>query len=318
MRWVALVFLLLGPRAAFAAQSPAEHTYIAMKQDSDIFLGEGVAELKDFDGDKLKTRAAAKERALGDLAANVSVEVKSQSSEKLESKDGKVSEELKSQSSSQADLKLDYVKYVELDEFPGSGQVTVLASLDKEDYRRQLAGKAVKVYRPEFGFRISGVLGLPDTADLHLDQDHHPGGDPAGVGLDIVLQSFYFGYQIQFDQTGGTDQNPKSYTINALHLGYDWVPWAWRVQPFVPIQVQYSYWDMDPSFAQTIEASAGLGLRFWANDTVAFQVQAAWDQGLWGGAIYQSGGNSLTVNGHDAHVAMTGPQFGAGITWSGF
>jgi hypothetical protein len=277
-----------------------------------------VAELKDFGGDPPKASAAAKQRALGDLAANVRVQVTSDSAEKTVSKDGKVSEELQSQSQSHADVALENVKTMEFKDFPNAGQVTVLASLNKEDYRRQLAGKAVKVYRPELGFRISGVVALPDTADLHEDQQSHPGGDPAGIGLDVVWRSFYFGYQIQFDQYGPADKIPKSYTISALNLGYDWVPWAWRVQPFVPVQLQYAYWDMDPSFAQTVEAGAGLGLRFWANDSIAFQVQGLWNQGLWGGAVYQSGGNALTVNGHDAHVAMTGPQLGAGITWSGF
>jgi hypothetical protein len=292
--------------------------YVYIRQDSDLYVGEGIAKLSDFDNDPAKASAAAKERAMADLASSVQVRVHSETTENLESKNGKMDEDIKSRSQSQADIVLDNVKTMEFKGMPDQGSVTVLASLSKEDYRRQLAGKGVKVYLPELGLRIGGILSFPSTDDLHGDQPHHPGGDPAGPELDFIWRSFYLGYQIQFDQYGAPGQMPKSYTISAINLGYDWTPWAWRVQPFVPLQIQYAYWDMDPSFAQTFEASAGLGLRLWANDSVAFQIQGTWNQGLWGGGIYQSGGNLLAVNGHDAQVAMTGPEWAAGITWSGF
>jgi hypothetical protein len=303
---------------ARAADSPAMKTYLHMKQDSDIYLGEGLAEAKEFDGDTAKALEASHTRAKGALAEAIHVRVSSQVSESLQSKDGQANEEMKSSTRSQAEVDIDNIKFMEFADFPDKGQMTVLALVGKEDYRRQLAGKGVKVFEPEYGFRIGGVVSLPDEADLHLDTPHHPGGDPAGLKLDFIWRGFYLGYQIQFDVSGTSDQIPKSFNINALNLGYDWSPWAWRVQPILPVQVRYSYWDMDPSFAQTFSASAGLGVRYWANDTVAFQIQGTWNQGLWGGAIYQSGGNFVAVNGHDAHVSMTGPELGAGITWSGF
>jgi hypothetical protein len=321
----ALLALGLAAGAGLAAgeASPsakaAMRSYMYIKEDTDRYVGEGVAALADFGGDQAKALAAAKERARGDLASNVRVQISSDTTEKLGSSGGQASEDIHSETRSHADLALENVRTMDFKDFPEAGQVTVLASLDKEDYRRQLSGKAVKVYRPEAGFRLGGGLALPSTDDLHGDQDQHPGGDPAGAELDVLWRSFYFGFQIAFDVTGTSDKGePKPYSISAINLGYDWAPWAWRVQPFVPLQLQYAYWDMDPSFAQTFSASAGLGVRFWANDTVALQLQGAWNQGLAGGDIYQSGGNLLTVNGHQAHVAMTGPSFGAGITWSGF
>jgi hypothetical protein len=332
MRLAALLLLCLGPVAAFAAQSPAEHTYIAMKQDGDIYLGEGVAELKDFDGDKLKARAAAKERARGDLAANVSVEVKSQSSEKLESKDGKVSDELKSQTSSQADLKLDNVKYLELNDYPAAGQLTVLASLDKEDYRRQLAGQGVRVYAPEWGVKLSlgraqsypyKRLAANKVPDAYLAANPNtPLPDSSlnewinTVGLDLDYRSWEMGLQTWSSNLHFPVWDPKTGTYKdggggvdaAFHVGYNWTPWKTRLQPFVPLQLTLAF--LQNNYATGY--GAGLGLRFWMTDSLALVLE-----GLGTGGITKSPDIQLQPDVTD-NIDLQGFQGTFGILWSGF
>jgi hypothetical protein len=351
MRSAALLCLLLGPVAALAAQSPAERTYIAMKQDSDIYLGEGVAELKDFDGDKLKARSAAKERARGDLAANVSVEVKSLSSEKLESKDGKVSEELKSQSSSQADLKLDNVKYVELDEYPEPGQVTVLASLNKEDYRRQLAGKTTPVYRPEYGIKLDAWgLSLPsfntiedsgtNAANLPLaggngssSNSNSNGattgstGDTPGIGMEFVWKDFSLGLDyyskdmqvyLYHPSAGNYDRITDGLSLAMVSLGWQWIPWDWRVQPFFPVGLDGAFSDFNYFQAYGAGAFAGAGLRYWPSDSFSIELSWRYLQGF-NDADYEKAGQPMLLRpGQQADFSLTGQQTRAAIQWSGF
>src|SRR5258708_3633608 len=124
---VLTVFYSVGQ--AETSSSAAMASYVYIKQNSDLFVGEGTAKTSEFGDDQAKALDAAKERARADLASSVKVRIKSETSEKLESKDSKVSEEIKSQSQSQADVSLENVKYMEFKDFPGKGQVTVLASL---------------------------------------------------------------------------------------------------------------------------------------------------------------------------------------------
>src|SRR5258708_6643732 len=178
-----------------ASKAATMRAYMYIKEDSDRFVGEGVAELKEFDGDSVKALAAAKERARGDLASNVRVQVSSDTAEKLESKNGKVTEELKSESKSHADVALENVKYMEFKDFPEKGQMTVLASLSKEDYRRQLAGKKVSVYLPENSLRFGAGYTVNDSTvriarDSNRTDGLAQGGSAFSMNLDYTWESY--------------------------------------------------------------------------------------------------------------------------------
>jgi hypothetical protein len=331
-----------------AKDSPAEHLYMTMKQNQDLFVGEGTADISDFQGKPLDALAAAKERARADLAANIKVHVSSQVTENLESKDGKSSEEIKSQSKSQADIDLQNVKYIEMRDYPEQGEMTVLASLGKEDYRRQLAGKGVAVYRPENGLRVNfggyrpSFLGdylteLPDSSAMVTGTNAVGGGFnvPLNFGVDVVWRDFVIGLAVaHFDEGIYTyDTGPKtqtnapgwnttdfSATFVQAQLGYDWTPFSWRLQPFIPVRLEDIEAFLSGANGNLIDLSAGLGLRFWPNDSLALELVGVYHQGL----------NSFTMNNYggpfriDANpsdfvtVSSTGFEAKVGILWSAF
>jgi hypothetical protein len=313
--------------AAPGSDAMAMKTYVYLKQDSSLYVGEGEADLKDFDSSYAKAIVAAKERARLDLASTIKVQITGQTTEKLEFQSGKVAEQVHSQSESKADLVLENLKYMDFKDLPEAGQVTVLASISKEDYRRQRAGKGARVYLPEFGLSIGGGVSITNHNDMMQQYNAYTTPALDDYELDFIWEGFYGGFQGGYCEenlnpsptnSGGPSKYTATQNAYTLKLGYDWTPWPWRVQPFVPLQGEYTYWDMDPSFAQTFDVSTGLGVRFWPNDSVAFQIQGQWHQSLWGGGVYQSGGNLYTINGKDAVVTMTGPELSAAIVWSGF
>jgi hypothetical protein len=297
-----------------SSKSAAMKSYMYIKEDSDRFVGEGVAELKDFEGDALKAAAAAKERARGDLASNVRVQVTSDSSEKTESKDGKVTEELKSASQSHADVALENVKYMEFKDFPDQGQVTVLASLNKEDYRRQLAGKAIPLYRPKYGLRLNFSEFVPTQ-----DPNGNFTNGLHSLGLDLQWMDWVAGLS-----SYGSNGGQEGYMILA-ELGYDWTPWASRFQLYVPLRLkggfvqEYDSSNNNPGDAggsgganAYYAAAGGLGLRFWPNDSLSVDLNAMWVQGLNTAKPDKPNGSDLKA------FTLTGPEFQAGISWSGF
>ncbi len=339
--WVALLTLGHMARADESAgpKKAAMKSYMFIKEDSDRFVGEGVAATGDFAGDRLKAAAAAKERARGDLAANIRVNVSSDTSEKLESKDGKVSEELRSESKSHAELALENVKYMEFKDFPDSGQITVLASLAKEDYRRQLAGKSVRVYAPENGFRILGgvkvganIGNVGDAVPAHF---WGPGGSiyPV-VGFDFFHNGWVAGLDLEASspndllrqdnnwdpKTGLYSNFSPGYAFFGLNIGRDFTPWQVKRQIYFPVRLKYAFTHIDPfNRLDLFGGSAGLGYRFWPTDGLALNLQVMWTQGFNSSPLVRSDGSTLlAAPGRDATLDLTGLESTFGITWSGF
>jgi hypothetical protein len=314
-------FLLLGSVCAAEAPSTDEsatRAYIYLKQDPDLFVGEGVATAKEFDGDEIKALAAARERAKAALADSVKVSIHSEVSEKTQSQDGKVSEDLKAESKSQADVSLENVKFLELKDYPGTGKETVLASLSKEDYRRQLAGKKVSVYLPQWGLQVMARQGGNDWEQ----QQYNQGLD---LGLELLFKSFIVGLSAKTDDdqelikttnpNGGHDITPQA-KYTQVDLGYNWTPWAFRFQPFVPLRLTYEHIQLNladpypPAEADLFGFSAGLGFRYWPADSFALEVS------LRDGWRF----NTVTVKqqAYQADLYAGGPQFDIGLLWSGF
>jgi hypothetical protein len=303
----------LGPSAAMKA-------YLAMKQDSSLYLGEGIAVLKDFGGDALKAADAAKARAQSDLASSISVQIRSESSEKLESTDGKVTEQLKSESHANTNLALDNLSYLELKDFPEEGQIMVLASLSKQDYRRQLAGKKIVVYLPEWGLGVSW-----GGEQLKSFSGHENAG--SALGLEAIFRNFvlsagtesdvvYFP-QVANSGTGisGTTLGPSN-SIQRIDFaaGYNWTPWATLIQPFLPLRLEYEMIGGEGYSVGLSGASAGLGLRYWPTDSFALELKGGYTFGL----------NTVTIPltgeafNETMDVNLNRIEFSIGLMWSGY
>jgi hypothetical protein len=299
--FVTIVFMLLlglpapGLRAG-ESKATSMASYLYLKQDSDLFVGEGTSRLSEFSKDLDKARQAAKERSLADLASSVRVRVSSETSEHLELKQGKSSEAMSSDSSSRADVALENVKFLELDDFPSADQVTVLASISKEDYRRQLAGKSSPVYRPETGVRVFYGGFYPSWATDEASGSGFNSGpvSTSTYGAEVFWRSWVlglgytdteFGFNGWTEAQGGSASQAWSGQVAITSLraqfGYDWTPWAWRVQPYVPLRLEVG--EVTQTVTNVYEGPAaatrvlvgpviGLGLRYWPFDAVAFDV----------------------------------------------
>ncbi len=307
---IVLGMALLGAHGAglMAALSNdgATRAYLYIKQNEDLFVGEGLATLKEFSGDEVKAKTAARERAKATLADSIRVNVKSEITEKLQLKDGKVSEDLESVSTSKTDLFLENVKYLELQDYPSSGKITVLASLSKHDYRRQLAGKKVSVYLPEKGLRFK-IVGDAYTWLKSTD----PGLD---LGLEFIMTS----YMVGFDLVSHELKNPNgtfgksSFGITRASglIGYNWAPWTQRIQVYFPLRLEYQHVFGNAS-ADLFGASGGLGLRIWPNDTLALDLTGRYSVGI--------NKVNLTMGEGASYISsLDGLELDVGILWSGF
>lgn len=314
-------FLLLCAAPLAASQSIAMKSYLALKQDSDLFVGEGTAELKDFDS-KAKALDAARSRAKASLAESVKVRISSETSESLKNEDGKVSEKILSESKSKTDLELENVKYMEMPDFPEKGQMTVVASLSKEDYRRQLAGKKVSVFLPEHAFKVKTTLDGPDWLVGH----YQPG---LNLGLEYMLGCVVFGAMFEVDRVDAANKiGPRQPALGRssnnsdgvadmnrfeADLGYNWTPWATRYQVFFPFRLQYQRAICGSLAADLFGANAGLAFRFWPTDGFAFELNGRYGAGFNTVELqpYAKGYDPLQGN-------LGGLQIDIGLLWSGF
>jgi hypothetical protein len=287
--------------------------YMAMKQDGGIYLGEGVAELKDFEGSQAKALDAARQRAKGSLAESIQVHISSQTQEHLGLDKGQASESISSTTQSQASLDIADIKYVELKDFPETGQTTVLASVSKEDYQRQLAGKKKPLYQPQWSLSLGVVesrwgsfhdftQASRDQRKIYLQSAPASTLDESspdlfeglmGYSLELgwrgwVLAFNYFQADMKLWKVhlGSNPATGASFTSNyALtrmdgEFGYDWAPFSWRLQPFLPLRLMVSQTQLQSLQTQghhqatLYSGNAGLGLRFWVTGELALELSA--------------------------------------------
>jgi hypothetical protein len=301
-----------------ADQSDAWAQYNHLKDDSDAYVGEGIAKLEEFGGDPDKAQEAARQRAKADLAGAIKVQISSVNTESIRADKEGVSEQLSSKSSASSDLSIENVKTRVFIDLPALGKVTVLAYVTKEDYRRQLAGKKVSVYLPEYGLKLMMMGGGNDW-------ENHQYNQGLDLGIELMFKSFILGVGGKSDHSdelvvgnvGGVQQHlvPEA-KFTQVDLGYNWTPWALRLQPFVPLRLHYQHVELNleapypANEADLFGASAGLGLRFWPSDF--FALEATISQGF--------PFNKVTVNqvGYVVDLYDGGPQFDVGLLWSGF
>jgi hypothetical protein len=314
VRRILLATLLLCVRPVLAGDSPSMKVYLHLKEDESLYMGEGTAEAKDFGGSVAKALAAARQQAKGSLAEAIQVRVSSETTEKLSAKDGKASEDVQSETKSKTDLALENIKYAEFTDFPDKGQVTVAATLSKEDYRRQLAGKKVSVYLPEHALKVRTTMDAPNWLVGH----YQPG---LNLGLELMSGPWTIGGDWENDSVQSPNshglQSPPGSSPNisrfSLSAGYNWTPWAVRFQPYFPVRVHYQWGGMGQLTANLAGASAGLGFRWWPSDTFALDLCGR----------YVVGFNSIEMQpfsaGQDPLQAnLSGVQVEIGLMWSSF
>ncbi len=113
-----------------------------------------------------------------------------------------------------------------------------------------------------------------------------------------------------------------------LEAGYDWTPWLWRLQPFVPLRLRWASiglqnQTLEGKFgAQLYGASAGLGLRYWLTGELLFEGGLAADipfnsQELGGDNDY-GGPFHITKDAAAPALALDGTQLFARVKWAGF
>jgi hypothetical protein len=332
---------LLAVSLPLSAADPGAKRYLAIKEDGDLYVGEGVAELKEFPASELKALEAARERARAALGGAIQVRVRSEISEQSsQGKEGS-SEELSAKSSSIADLVLENVHSEDFIGLPKEGRITVLAWVSKEDYRRQLAGQKVPVYRHQWGFkagigpaRIDSVAVLMDSVKDYVSPigirgtvDKSPIAFAPMVelgwqGWALGLQSW--GLQIDtYDYSGSNGGGPgrHDYSFNALlfQAGYDITPWAWRLQPYAPLRLEGASVSLGPYSTFLSSATAGGGLRFWATDSLAVEAAGSYRFGLNSSTFVDKAGQELRLgSGAVPSISLSGFQLLAGLRWSGF
>lgn len=313
-----LLFLSALTAPLSAADKEIWDKYNNLKDDGDLYVGEGLAKASEFGGDVDRAKQAARERAREDLGASVRVEVRSKIQEQASQANGQSSESIKSSGQSESAVTLENVKFREFKDFPHDGDDTVLAYLSKEDYRRQLAGKAVSVYRPQFGVGITGgILNLSSMAALqNLDIKDDSNTSQNGIGASMnfhSMQASQVGVKLSWPflvcevsyatgstllyandgQLAETAHGPsyyqsQNYSVSLLEakLGYDITPWAWRYQPYLPLRLLAGTFEMEDSNnartspALLFGASAGLGFRYWFMDGLALELSVEWQQGF--------------------------------------
>lgn len=249
--------------------------YLGIRDNSDLFVGEGAAWLKDEGDDLAQATAIATARARGSLAQ--AIEVRVQSSTEVEAKNSPEgsTETARQRDVSSSDLKLAYVKTQAFEDFPKRGQVTILAWVSKEDWRRQMKGKGPVVYRPENGIRLGGGSWYPGEFTLFPTKQYFEqhGFELGLVWAHWVVEGMFL--MGNFVPVNSTDP-PTDLNTTVINLGYEWAPFAWRIQPFVPVGLSYAgqrvSMESGSDNASNYGVYVGLGARYWPSDSFALEV----------------------------------------------
>jgi hypothetical protein len=331
-----------------AAADNGGKRFLKLKDDTDLYVGEGVAVTQELGGDGLKALAAARERARANLAAAIRVRIVSETKATEKSGPDGSTETVESKSASLADVVLENVRYEDFPGLPADGQVSSLAIVSKADYRRQLAGKAVRVYQTESGLRL-GAFGLWTDSLDHIKNAGN-GSPPSGMigsgsgnlgssssqntpgyALEFFWHRWVLGlhfYQVDsplyvWDPSQGKfSGHSATLGYHGFQLGYDWELLDSKLQPFVPLRLIVAHSDWEQYSAIGYGAQGGLGLRYWPTDGFSFELSGRWQQGF-NSVTYQQNGKTLiygNTNGDQVtpEFSITGAQILGAINWNGF
>jgi len=353
MKSLVWVFCFLLATPAFAADKKAaddgveksRNIYKGLMSDSDLYVGEGQVTLDDYAGDLMKAQSAGRERARGNLAEGIRVKIRSVVTDTQVS-DGKTStQKIEAQSQSVAELELENIQYKYLINFPENGKLTTLASLTKEEYQRQM-DRRVLAYRPHRALRLhAGSIILQSMEKMNAYDNFPSGLSPqpmvsgapsqsfVSYGADFYWDAWFVGASISsgskhpvlYDPTdpynqSGYRESTELFNIYHFRAGWEYTPWATRLQLVVPLQVEYALLDWYAYGAQGFGVAGGAVARFWASDRTAFDFGVKWHQGL-GSVPIKRNNNGYELQfkpGVPALFALDGPEVVVGAIWNGF
>jgi hypothetical protein len=201
---------------------------------------------------------------------------------------------------------------------PHAGAVTVVSSISRLDYRRQLAGKAPRLWQADWGLRLGLGYYWPTSLDSAHDALEGPGGVSAsgdsvhlGYGLGLLWHDWALDIGFEAPNWGG---------LQWAQLGYEWVPWPTRVQLFAPLKLELEGAQQGANAsAFSWGGVAGAGLRCWVTDGLALELLAQWHQAALQGAFLDGQGKGVyDAGGRQAQLATTGYDLRASVLWAGF
>lgn len=268
-----LLFLALAGPLSAADLAKLRADYLKIRDNSELFVGESAAWIKDEGDDLGQATAVATARARGSLAQAIEVRVQSVTEvESVGTAQGST-DTARQHDVASSDLRLASVKTQAFADFPKPGQVTVLAWLSKEEYRRQMKGKGPVVYRPENGVRLLIGNWFPLEGGLFPTTHFN---EQKGFGLGLVWSH----WTLEAMSNSNTFSVADTFKEIDLHsdlilLGYEWTPFAWRVQPYIPIGFGYANQQISlesgNAFASNYAAYVGAGARYWSTDSFALE-----------------------------------------------
>jgi hypothetical protein len=325
---ITTTFLAMSGPGKLAALSPPRE-YEAIKQDDSLYWGEGVARLGDHGGDPLETERAALLQARGALAEAIEVRISVITSDIIVGGSKAAREMLSTKSSSVSLAELVNVKTRTYPAYPGPDDITVLATITKDDYRRLLGGRLDDSPHAALDLFLGGQI-LTHAQDLSQAMGQGAGSQPrvALPGFEISFGSWATDFSaFSYDVNGGTwDPRELQFTPNSTqpwhgHLqlfrggfGYNWVLGHSRWQPYVPLRLECQWMSLSEVGNGTYPGAAGgIGLRYWFNNNFAIDLRGLWHQGFEGPSAVKdprdpSGGNLMIFPPQVVSMNLDGPE----------
>jgi hypothetical protein len=324
----------LGSTCLHADEAAAPQAYADIKSDLSLHLGEGSAALGDFRGNPFEAERAALAQARASLAESIQVRVSVLTSDTVIAGSKEANQVLESRSHSVSVVNLEDISTRAFLNYPEAGDLSVLAWITDKDYHAVLGARLDD--SPHGGLEImAGYYALSDLVSLTSSQPGGAGSLQASplknltpFGLEFSRGPYLFGLEVAFmtpsfiqwvpDQAG----QGGSYTLASFQgagmaaawLGYDWAPWKWRIQPYIPLRAKAGLIQFAPWNSKFFGAAAGLGLKLWLSNHVAIDLQGLWNAGP-EEAIGNSGGGTplqlsptqnaqISVDGFEAHAGL--------------
>ncbi len=349
-RLLKAVFVLLVAFASVglgAAANENEKVYQGLMGDSALYTGEGIVALDAYGSDLGKARSSARERARASLVESIKVRVVSQVKDTQSSGPGGEKQTIESQSVSIADLEVEEIRYDYFENFPKKGQLTVVASLGKADYERQLVGKRASRFRPEWGLGVVYQFSTYFYFDEFFKEQSRriqsgayilkpgintPGGSTTdsvqGIGLQFRYREFSLlisnelieGLTVAtYDSTVGQyGLETKNLEIIGAELGWDYAPWALRLQPYLPLRARLHHVGLGGYDAWVTGLATGLGLRYWASDSFFLDFSGRYVQSLNRAELQRQGRPISTGPASNVAWCLSAAQWQVNLTWTGF
>lgn len=339
------LFATLALASALCARESLDKVYEGLMNDPDLFAGEGLVSRSSYGGDAEKAKASARERARASLVESIRVHVVSQVKDTQKSGRQGDLQEVEAKSVSSSDLELENIQYRALDDFPKDGQLTVVATLSKLDYDRQMAGLRKNRFRPYWGLMVYYILYEKYVnLDKLLDDESRKGRSglafsstmgsvsgsidpPQGFGLQFRYKEWSLGIEKSSGRALIYPYDPAtalyrwdytSFDIFGAEAGWDFAPLASRFQPYIPLRLRYFGVSIGEFSGSAPQLSAGLGMRYWASESFFFNLAGQWNQGLGEVELTDSGKPFWRSPGRKAMVDFSGVQCDIGLTWTGF